>query len=72
MQQIRARLPHYLALGTTAAAILFAVVWVLFIASNTSSGPAIDNPKDFYITLLNGVTAAGLYFVVARDRKSVV
>ena len=35
-QQIRAQLPHSLALGTAAAAILFAVVWVLFIATNTS------------------------------------
>ena len=65
MRQIRAQLPHYLALGTAAVAILFAIVWVLFIASNTSLGPAIDNPKGFFITLLNGVTAAGLYFVVA-------
>jgi len=65
IRQILAQLPHYLALGTAAAAILFAGVWVLFIASNTSLGPAIDNPKDFFITLLNGVTAAGLYFVVA-------
>jgi branched-chain amino acid transport system permease protein len=45
--------------------MLFLVVWILFIASNTSPGPAIDNPKAFLITLLNGVTAAGLYFVVA-------
>jgi len=56
---------HYLTLGTAAAAILFAIVWILFIASNTSPGPAIENPKDFFITLLNGVTVAGLYFVVA-------
>jgi branched-chain amino acid transport system permease protein len=38
---------------------------VLFIASGTSFGPAIDDPKDFLITLLNGLTAAALYFVVA-------
>ena len=41
------------------------VVWVLFLARGTTFGPAIDNPKDFLITTLNGVTAAGLYFVVA-------
>ena len=41
------------------------VVWVLFLARGTTFGPAVDNPKDFLITTLNGVTAAGLYFVVA-------
>jgi branched-chain amino acid transport system permease protein len=41
------------------------VVWILFIARGTSFGPAVDDPKDFLITLLNGITAAGLYFVVA-------
>jgi branched-chain amino acid transport system permease protein len=41
------------------------VVWVLFIASGTSFGPAVSDPKDFFITLLNGLTAAALYFVVA-------
>jgi branched-chain amino acid transport system permease protein len=40
-------------------------VWVLFIAHGTSFGPAIDDPKDFIATLLNGITAAALYFVVA-------
>ena len=65
IQRIRAQLPRYLALVTTGAAISFAILWVLFVATNTSFGPAIDNPKDFFITLLNGVTAAGLYFVVA-------
>ena len=45
--------------------IAFPIVWVLFIATNTSFGPAVDDPKDFLITLLNGLTAAALYFVVA-------
>src|SRR4051795_5625445 len=46
-------------------AIVLPIVWVVFIATNTSFGPAVDDPKDFLITLLNGVTAAALYFVVA-------
>jgi branched-chain amino acid transport system permease protein len=46
------------------------VVWVLFLAPTTGSGAtsfgsAVHDPKDFLITVLNGVTAAGLYFVVA-------
>ena len=44
---------------------MFPIVWVLFIASGTSFGPAVSDPKDFFITLLNGLTAAALYFVVA-------
>ena len=47
------------------ALIVFPIVWVLFIASGTSFGPAVSDPKDFFITLLNGLTAAALYFVVA-------
>src|SRR3954451_18753281 len=47
------------------ALVALPIVWVLFIASGTSFGPAIEDPKDFFITLLNGVTAAALYFVVA-------
>jgi branched-chain amino acid transport system permease protein len=47
------------------ALVAFPVVWVLFIASGTSFGPAVSDPKDFLITLLNGLTAAALYFVVA-------
>ena len=45
--------------------LVASVVWILFVARGTSFGPAVDDPKDFLITLLNGVTAAGLYFVVA-------
>jgi branched-chain amino acid transport system permease protein len=53
--------------GAAVAILLGAVglVWVLFIARGTSFGPAVHDPKDFLITLLNGLTAAGLYFVVA-------
>src|SRR5207244_10350775 len=45
--------------------VVFPLIWVVFIASGTTFGPAVSDPKDFYITLLNGVTAAALYFVVA-------
>ncbi len=31
----------------------------------TAFGSAVHDPKDFWITMLNGVTAAALYFVVA-------
>ena len=53
-----------------ALALLFPLVWVLFLAPTTgagatSFGSAVHDPKDFLITLLNGITAAGLYFVVA-------
>jgi branched-chain amino acid transport system permease protein len=47
------------------ALVAFPIVWVLFIASGTTFGSAVSDPKDFLITLLNGITAAALYFVVA-------
>jgi branched-chain amino acid transport system permease protein len=47
------------------ALVVFPVIWVLFIASGTTFGSAVSDPKDFFITLLNGLTAAALYFVVA-------
>jgi branched-chain amino acid transport system permease protein len=47
------------------ALVVFPLIWVLFIASGTTFGPAIEDPKDFLITLLNGLTASALYFVVA-------
>jgi branched-chain amino acid transport system permease protein len=51
-------------------AVGFGLVWVLFAAPTTgkaatSFGSAVHDPKDFFITFLNAVTAAGLYFVVA-------
>ena len=47
------------------ALVAFLIIWVLFIASGTTFGPAVSDPKDFLITLLNGLTAAALYFLVA-------
>jgi branched-chain amino acid transport system permease protein len=46
------------------------ILWVLFLAPTTgkwatSFGSAVHDPKNFLITLLNGITAAGLYFIVA-------
>ena len=58
--------------GWTLLALLavLPVLWVLFFAPTTgkfatSFGSAVHDPKDFVITVVNGVTAAGLYFVVA-------
>jgi branched-chain amino acid transport system permease protein len=58
--------------GWTSLAVLAAlpVLWVCFFAPTTgrfatSFGSAVHDPKDFVITVLNGVTAAGLYFVVS-------
>jgi branched-chain amino acid transport system permease protein len=58
--------------GWTSLAILVLapLLWVLFLAPTTgkwgtSFGSAVHDPKDFVITLLNGVTAAALYFIVA-------
>ena len=51
--------------GLLVLMIAFLIVWVLFIAHGTSFGSAVHDPKDFLITLLNGLTAAALYFIVA-------
>jgi branched-chain amino acid transport system permease protein len=53
-----------------AVIVIVPALWVLFLAPTTgawatSFGSAVHDPKDFLITLLNGVTAAALYFVVA-------
>ena len=56
--------------GLLAVVIVAPALWVLFFAPTTgkwatSFGSAVHDPKDFLITVLNGVTAAALYFVVA-------
>jgi branched-chain amino acid transport system permease protein len=59
------RMLRLLGRGLLAVVVLFPIIWVLFIATDTNFGSAVSNPKDFFITLLNGLTAAALYFVVA-------
>ncbi len=44
---------------------LAALVWVLFLARGTTAQPAVRDPGEFAVTLLDGVTFAGLLFVVA-------
>jgi len=55
------RLPRIvvLALG------LFALVWVLFWAKDTTYGSAVSDPVDFFKVVLDSLTFAGLLFVVA-------
>jgi branched-chain amino acid transport system permease protein len=52
------------------ALIAFSVLWVLVLAdrswtTETSAGSAIAEPGEFIVTLLDGLTFAGLLFVVA-------
>jgi branched-chain amino acid transport system permease protein len=42
-----------------------AILWVLFFANDTIFGPAIDDPRNFSVTLLNALTLAGWLFIVA-------
>lgn len=46
-------------------ALLLAAVWVIFLARNTPAKPAVSDPARFAVTLLDGLTFAGLLFVVA-------
>ena len=53
-----------------AVLVIAPALWVLFLAPTTGKwatafGSAVHDPKDFLITLINGVTAAALFFVVA-------
>src|SRR3954462_8504353 len=60
-----ARPAKLLGYGLVTAVVAFLIIWVLFIASGATFGSAVSDPKNFLITLLNGLTAAALYFVVA-------
>lgn len=48
-----------------AAAVAFALVWILFIAHGTAYGSAVHDPTSFYRTLLDGLYLSSLYFVVS-------
>ena len=46
-------------------AVAFVLGWILFYARSTNFGPFIHDQRNFTITLLNGITFAGLLFIVA-------
>ena len=61
LRPLLARLPAvaaWLALGLVA-------LWVLFLAKDTPADPAVKDPAKFLVTVLDGLTFAGLLFVVA-------
>jgi branched-chain amino acid transport system permease protein len=67
---VRARIFRSIGAAVLAVVIVVPALWVVFFAPTTgkwatSFGSALHDPKDFFITLLNGVTAAALYFIVA-------
>jgi branched-chain amino acid transport system permease protein len=55
------RLPRGLIIG----GVVFCLVWILFWAPATTFGSAVSNPSQFFITVLDAVTIAGLYFILA-------
>src|SRR3954452_3085155 len=66
----RSRVLPLIGWGVIAVVVGLSLAWILFLAPTTgqwatSFGSAVHDPKDFLITLLNGITAAALYFVVA-------
>ncbi len=67
---LQARLTKVAGWGLIAVVVIAPALWILFFAPTTGKwatafGSAVHDPKDFLITVLNGVTAAALYFVVA-------
>jgi branched-chain amino acid transport system permease protein len=67
---LQARVLRIAGWALLAVIVVLPALWVLFLAPTTGKwatafGSAVHDPKDFWITVLNGVTAAGLYFVVA-------
>jgi branched-chain amino acid transport system permease protein len=67
---VRTRIFRSIGAAVLVVVIVVPALWVLFLAPTTgkwatSFGSAVHDPKDFFITLLNGITAAALYFIVA-------
>jgi branched-chain amino acid transport system permease protein len=62
---LSSRATHYLGRAVVFGGLAFVLVWVLLWAPSTNFGPAIDDPRQFVLTVLDGVTIAGLYFIVA-------
>jgi branched-chain amino acid transport system permease protein len=67
---LQTRVLHVVGRALLALLVVVPALWVLFLAPTTGKwatafGSAVHDPKVFLITLLNGVTAAALYFVVA-------
>ena len=67
---LRRRILHVLGWTLLAVVAVVPALWVLFLAPTTGKwatafGSAVHDPRDFWITMLNGITAAALYFVVA-------
>ncbi len=61
----RPELRRRLLVGVMLVPALLVLAWVLFLANGTSAGPAVEEPGEFLVTLLDGITVAGLFFVVA-------
>jgi branched-chain amino acid transport system permease protein len=45
--------------------LALALAWVLFLAKGTAAEPAFSDPGEFLVTVMDGITLAGLLFVVA-------
>ena len=61
----RPQLRRRLVMGVVIVPVVLVLAWVLFLATGTSAGPAVREPGEFLVTLLDGITVAGLFFVVA-------
>lgn len=65
VQPVAASVAHRLPGLAVRLLLLLAALWVLFLARGTPAEPAVSDPGRFAVTLLDGITFAGLLFVVA-------